>query len=130
MNRRWLNNLNSPLELLCIQSIITVFGLGDVPAVPIVFKHFPVFKRFTYTSFLYALSRALMYVVTSFSFVYLIKYFGNWGMLLIMLPVAIGYGFGIFYFVKLEKEAGNYHVKFGDPQKSYLFSQKNSSKYN
>ena len=29
-------------------------------------------------------------------------------MLLIMLPVTIGYGFGIFYFVKLEKEAGNY----------------------
>ena len=36
------------------------------------------------------------------------KYFGNWGMLLIMLPVTIGYGFGIFYFVKLEKEVGNY----------------------
>ena len=107
----WLNNLNSPLELLCIQSIITVFGLGDVPAVPIFFKHFPVFKRFTYTSFLYALSRALMYVVTSFSFVYLIKYFGNWGILVISIPISIGYGFEILHFEQLEKDIENYSKK-------------------
>ncbi len=107
----WLNNIHSPFELLLIQSIIVVFGLGDAPAVPIFFKYFPVFKRFSYSSFLYALSRALVYVVTSFSFVYLVEHFGNWGILIITIPLSIGYRFGILHFEQLEMDNDNYSEK-------------------
>ncbi len=106
-----LNYLRTPGELLLLQSIIIVFGLGDAPAAPIFFKHFPVFKRFTYSSFLYALSRALVYLITSFGLIYLIDYFGHWGILVIVIPVSIGYGFGILHFERLEKVAENYPLK-------------------
>ncbi|WP_347938880.1 MFS transporter [Rickettsia oklahomensis] len=103
-----LNNLNTPTELLIIQSIMVITGLGDAPAVPIFFKHFPVFKRFTYSSFLYALSRALIYLITSFGIVYLVSYFGHWGILVISIPLSISYGFGIQHFEQLEKNRENY----------------------
>ncbi len=103
-----LNNLSSPTELFIIQTILAVIGLGDVPAIPIFFKYFPVFKRFTYSSFLYALSRALIHVATSFGMVYLVKYFGHWGILFIAIPISIGYGFGLFHFEQLEKKNQSY----------------------
>ncbi|AFB20979.1 MFS transporter [Rickettsia canadensis] len=106
-----LNNLHTPRELLIIQSIMVIIGLGDAPAVPIFFKHFPIFKRFTYSSFLYALSRALIYVVTSFGIIYLVSYFGHWGILVISIPLSISYGFGILHFEKLEKNRENYLKK-------------------
>jgi MFS transporter, MHS family, proline/betaine transporter len=40
----------------------------------------PVFKRFTCATMTFAVSRTLMFVVTSFGFVYFIDYFGNWGL--------------------------------------------------
>ncbi|KIJ88398.1 MFS transporter [Rickettsia asembonensis] len=103
-----LNNLSSPIELLILQSILVIVALGDATAVPIFFKHFPVFKRFTYSSFLYALSRALIYLVTSFCIVYLVNYFGHWGILVISIPLSISYGFGILHFEQLERKSHNY----------------------
>ena len=99
----FLSNVQTPTGLLLLQAPIVLFGLGDVPAVPILFKYFPVFKRFTYASFLYAMSRALVYVVTSFGLVYLTNYLGNWGILGIMGPMIIGYGFALLHFEKLER---------------------------
>ncbi|WP_367364743.1 MFS transporter [Candidatus Tisiphia endosymbiont of Nedyus quadrimaculatus] len=107
-----LDNIKTPFDLLLIQSFIMFFIIGPVPAVSIVYRHFPVFKRFTSVSFIFALSRALMYVITSFGIVYLTEYLGNWGLLLIILPTIIGFIVGLYHFEKLEKEAGNY------PQKS------------
>lgn len=103
-----LNNITTPFEMLLFQSFIVMFGPDNSPAAPIFLKHFPVFKRFTYASFIYAMSRALMYVITSFGLVYLIKYFGHWGLLIIVLPIMVAYGFGNLQFEKLEREAGNY----------------------
>ena len=59
-----------------------------------------------------------MYVITSFGLVYLSEYYGNWGILVITLPIAIGYAYGILHFEKLEKASGNYPQKkiFADPQ--------------
>ena len=103
-----LENTNSKFVILIIQFYIVIFGVGVLTASPIFYKNFPVFKRFTYTSFMYALSRASMYVLTSFGLVYLTKYFGYYGLLVILVPVMIGYTFGLLHFEKLEKEAGNY----------------------
>lgn len=98
-------------RLFLIQILICIFKPSTTPAGAIFFAHFPVFKRFTYSSFLYALSRALMYVVTSFGLVYLTKLFGSWGLLIIFIPVLIGFNFGISHFKLLEEAAGNYPRK-------------------
>ncbi len=91
------------------------FALNVMPAVPNCFRHFLIFKRFTSVTFTYALSAACMYVISSFGFPHLIEVFGNWGVLIIMIPTSIGFGFGIFHFEKLEKESGNYPTKSFTP---------------
>ncbi len=70
------------------------------------------FKRFTYAGFMYALSRILMYIITSFGFIYLTNYFGNYAVLVIMIPVTLGFAFGLNHFGNLEKEVGNYPQKY------------------
>ncbi len=100
-----LDHASSPLDILLIQSFFIVFRPDAFPAIPILIKYFPIFKRFTYTSWLFALSRALMHIVTSFGLVYLVEYFGNWGLWFIMIPVSIGFVFGLYHFEKLEVEA-------------------------
>lgn len=106
--------VDTSFKLLFIQMFGGMFGLGVIPAIPILYKHFPVFKRFTYTSFLYALSRILMYGVTSFGLVYLTKYYSHYGLLVIMVPVIITYAFSILHFEALERKSGNYNRMFFD----------------
>ncbi|HAN49618.1 MAG TPA: MFS transporter [Amoebophilaceae bacterium] len=106
-----LNHIQTPSQLLVLQGAIVVLAPYDLVAAPIFFKHFPIFKRFTYTSMLYAISRSLIYVITSVGLVYLSKYFGSWGISLLMLPLVVGYGWGVLYFEKLERAAGNYPTK-------------------
>jgi MFS family permease len=103
-----LDRIQTPLGLFCIQVFSTCFALGIIPASAILYKHFPIFKRFTYTSMLYALSRILMYGVTSFGLIILIKFFGNYGFIILMIPIIIVYSLGISHFQKLEVLAGNY----------------------
>ncbi len=100
----WLNNLQSDFHVLLLQSCIIFFAADASPATSIFYKYFPVLKRFTYISFTHALSRAVIYVITSFSLVYITKYLGSWGMLIIAVPVFVGYIFGLLHFEKLEKE--------------------------
>ncbi|HJD67880.1 MAG TPA: MFS transporter [Rickettsia endosymbiont of Bembidion lapponicum] len=102
-----LKNISSPNEILYIQSFLMFFVLDNTPASSILYSYFPIFKRFTYTSFIYALSRALMYVITSFSFIYITEYFGGpWGIIIISTPILCAYAFGILHFQKLEIKAG------------------------
>lgn len=102
-----LNIVRSPFELLIFQSLFIIFTSSSVPAVPIFFKHFPVFKRFTYTSCSYALSRAVIYIVTSFGFIYITEYFGSWGVLVILVPINLGFAFALNHFQKLEQQDQN-----------------------
>ncbi|MFU7503285.1 MAG: MFS transporter, partial [Candidatus Tisiphia sp.] len=103
-----LNNLINVSELLLFQLIVILLGPTGFPAVPILYKHFPVFKRFTYSTVIYALSRALIYVITSFGLVYLVEYFSHWGLLVIIMPALIIYYYGRNHFEKLEAEASNH----------------------
>jgi hypothetical protein len=107
----FLSIVTAPFYLFLLQSCIVLFALDTVPAVSIFFKHFPVFKRFTYSSVIYALSRALMYVVTSFGLVYLTGSFGTYGLLIVIIPLNIGCFFGLRHFEYLEKTVGNYPHK-------------------
>ena len=89
-----------------MQSFVMFFALSGCPAFPIFFKNFPVFKRFTATSFVYALSRAIVYILTSFGLVYLTKYFDEYGIVFATVPVLIAFWWGLSHFEKLEKKAG------------------------
>ncbi len=85
-----------------MQVLLSFFALGTAPAIPIFFKYFPVRKRFTYSSVLYAVSRAIMYVFTSFGLVYLTDLLGIYGISLVAVPVCIGFLWGVRHFEKLE----------------------------
>ncbi len=99
--------INNGIQLFWIQSIVIFFGLAAAPAMPIFIKTFPVFKRFTYTGFIYALTRALMYVFTSFGLVYLTEMAGHWGLWGIMLPTNIAFLWGVYYFEKIAFPSGH-----------------------
>ena len=106
-----LTTAQSPLQVLFLQASTMLFACDMVPAVPITYARLPVFKRFTASSLSYALSRIVMYLVTSFGLVYLTEYFGHVGFLILALPVTIGYALGVLHFEKLEKVAGVYPQK-------------------
>ncbi|WP_341750701.1 MFS transporter [Candidatus Tisiphia endosymbiont of Sialis lutaria] len=72
-----LNNVNSPYQLFLIQFFMVLLRGCLGPAVSICYKSFPIFKRFTCATMTFALSRALMFVITSFSFVYS-QFRGSW----------------------------------------------------
>ncbi|WP_367363773.1 MFS transporter [Candidatus Tisiphia endosymbiont of Nedyus quadrimaculatus] len=103
-----LNNINTVQGIFIIQALTAVFAPSTFPANPIFYRAFPIFKRFSYASFTFAISRALMSVVTSFGIVYLIEYLGNYGLLVVMLPIITLYGIGLLHFINLEKVTGSY----------------------
>jgi MFS family permease len=105
-----LSNISSPFQLFLIQAFLSFFAINGIPANAIFFVHFPIFKRFTYVSFLFASARSLMHIVVSFGLVYFIDKFGNNGLLVIFIPITAGSIFGTLHFEKLEKAAGNYHL--------------------
>lgn len=116
-----LTNASSPFEVMLTQLGIVFLGVNVLPAGPIFYSHFPIFKRFTYTGFAYALSRAIVHLITSFGFIYLTECLGYYGILVIMVPIILGFAFGINHFEKLERQCGNISNKKNlDPQESHV----------
>jgi MHS family proline/betaine transporter-like MFS transporter len=101
----------SVLNILFLQLFIKIFNPAAFPSNSIIYKYFPVLKRFSTVSMLYAVSRVVMYLITSFGTIYLTKYFGTYGLLILIVPVLICYFYGLNTFINLEKEAGNYLEK-------------------
>ena len=85
------------------QCLASLFVFDDVPASPVFYKHFPIIKRFTYTSLLSSFAKLMTYAITSFGLVYSTKYFGYYGIFLILIPVGVVYYFAVKYFEGLEK---------------------------
>ena len=104
-----LQNITTPMDIFCIQLFIAVVAPTGFPAKSVFYTHFLPLTRFTYSSFIFAASRSIMYAVSSFGVILLTNYFGYFGLLIIIIPVIISNGWGVFYFTKLEKEAGNYY---------------------
>jgi len=92
----------NPNVVLVFQCLAALFVFDHVPASPIFYKYFPVFKRFTYTSFLSATAKLLTYLITSFGLVYTTAKLGFWGLFCIFIPVGIGFFVSLAYFQKLE----------------------------
>jgi len=102
-----LSALETPFQLFLIQSFCTCFCLGHMASMAVFVKSFPVFGRFTFLSLSFAISRAVIYVITSFGLVYLIEFFGYKGLWILMVPIAIGFYWGVRHFEKLEKTVDN-----------------------
>ena len=94
---------NSNIQIFLLQTLLLIGGLATSPGVPFFLKHIPTLKRFTSATFIYALSRAVMYIITSFSLVYLTETFNYYGLWLVTVPVSIGFLWGVNHFEKLDK---------------------------
>lgn len=94
---------NSAVHIFLVQASLLIFSMVAEPAPSIFIKHFPVLKRFTTASFIYAFSRAVVYVITSFSLIYITKLFGYYGIWAVKLPILCGFLWGVNYFSNLEK---------------------------
>lgn len=92
----------TPSTSLFLQAFGWFFCPTALPALPILYSYFPVFRRFTYSSLIYALTRAFMHIILSFGLIYLTGFFGHWGILVIALPVLSGFTWGIRHFERLE----------------------------
>lgn len=97
-----LDNITTSYQLIIMQILFVVFAPSVAPGTPVFFKYFPVFKRFTSGSLAYAFAKMFMTIITSYGMIYLGKFFGNWGLLIIMSPACVGYYYGIVYFNSLE----------------------------
>lgn len=93
---------SSASHILALQILITFVPIDLVTATPIILKHIPTLKRFTYSAFLYSISKAVITVVTSFGFIYLIEKYGKLGPLFLIVPIVISCITGVLYFHKLE----------------------------
>ena len=114
-----LSHISTPRQLFFFQAITVIFIPSNLPAAPIFYKHFPILKRFTYASFLLAMSRAVMAILASFGLVHLVKYFDYWGLLILIVPVLVGYGWSVLHFEKLEQAIANYSSKVEQTSKAY-----------
>ncbi len=97
-----LSNASSPMEIFFIQALSVSLAIDSAPGVPVFLAHLPVLKRYTYASFTYAISRAAMYIITSFGLIYLTSWFGNWGLWVALIPSTLGFMIGVRYFEKLK----------------------------
>jgi MFS transporter, MHS family, proline/betaine transporter len=106
-------------ELMMLQWVFIFFTLTYIPAGAILYNYFPVYKRFTFSSLTYATAQAIMYVTTAFGLVYLTESFGHYGLWFIMIPISLGFLWGVFHFESLEKQ-------FADqpPRSDHPFSMK------
>jgi amino acid transporter len=87
-----------------MQVVFMLFAYSVVPASPIFYNKIPVFKRFRWCAFIYAIARALAYIITSLIFVYATESLGYYGLWIIMIPISFMYIFGLNHFEKLEYE--------------------------
>lgn len=98
-----MDNISQPTDIFFLQLLILFVGLEPLPADAIFMKYFPVLKRFKYVAVLGAFRMVVMFTMTSFGFVYLSRGMGHWGLSIIIVPVSLGFLWGVRYFKKLEK---------------------------
>lgn len=98
----WAHQATSPSQIFFLQSLFVVCLGGGAPAMVSLIKCFPVQRRFTVTTFVYALSRACVHITTAFGLVYLTEWVGLFSVWIIGLPLALVFFWGVRHFEKLE----------------------------
>ncbi len=100
------NSINSSEDVILLQVVMLLIYPSSFTIIPVIYSHFPVLKRFTYTATIYSTAKAVMYCITSFGIVLCLDSCGNYGLYIILLPIALLYIVSINHFSDLEKEAG------------------------
>lgn len=98
-----IENTTNFYQIFAVQFLVLATALDAPPANGIFIKHIPVLRRMTAASFIYALSRAIMYIITSFGLVYLTEGLGYYGLWIVVIPVTVGYIWAVRYFEKIER---------------------------
>jgi hypothetical protein len=102
-------------------------ALDAWPANGVFIKHIPVLRRMTAASFIYAMTRAMMYIITSFGLVYLTEGLGYYGLWIVIMPVTAGYMWAVRYFERIESiEKPSVHEVTGTYEEFLLNPDKNS----
>jgi len=109
-------NATSATQLFLIQAMILVFAFDTVPASVILIYHLPIYSRFRCASFLWATTRAIIYIITSFGLVYLTQSLGPYGLWIVTIPLSLAFLYGIRHFVDLERKMGMY-PKIGEAKR-------------
>jgi MHS family proline/betaine transporter-like MFS transporter len=98
----------TPSIIFIFQIIAVCVWINTVPAEPIIYKNFPVFKRFRAVSIPFALATAFIKVLSSFGVELLVNKFGILGLYFLVIPFSLAYVWGLNNFIKIEKEKGTY----------------------
>ncbi|MFK7974392.1 MAG: MFS transporter [Rickettsiaceae bacterium] len=98
---------SSPFAIGVIQVLIIFFAADVKFAVSAIYPHFSILSRFRSTAFLYALSRAITYIFTSFGLIYLTNIFAEWGVAVALFIGLSMSAYGVTYFLKLQAETGD-----------------------
>jgi MFS family permease len=101
--------LTSATQLFLIQAFMLIVALEAAPSYAVFMSHFPLYRRFTFASVLWSLSRASIYIITSFGLIYLGSYFGHFGLWIMTLPATFGFLYGINHFKGLERKRSLYN---------------------
>jgi MHS family proline/betaine transporter-like MFS transporter len=100
----WIEYSASPFYMGLLQASIA-FMYADVKfASAAIYTNFPVFHRFRSAALQYALSRAFMYVGTSFGIIFVLKYAGSYGLLVALMTIMYAAWWGLQHFLELEKD--------------------------
>lgn len=94
-----LDYITSPFELLIFQALVLIAPTG-YPAQAVFYSYFPVLHRFKCSSLIFATSRAFMYTISTFGIVILTDKFGHTGLMFIVVPIILGYSYGLITFRK------------------------------
>ena len=97
-----INNCYVPWHIFFLQCVLLIARGGSTPADTIFIRSIRVDKRFTLVTLNYAVSRAVIQVVSAFGLIYLTEWFGYWGLWIIALPLSFAYMSSIRHFEKLE----------------------------
>ncbi len=108
----YLPHVTTASEIFILQSLAVIFSLSIHPATPIVFLKFPTLSRFTYSSVVYATSRAIMHIISAFGLVYLTEWFGYYGLAFIMVPASICFFKAVRHFEKNHEETSGEGISY------------------
>ncbi len=100
----------SPTMIFIFQVFTMCCNPGTRPAEPIIYKSFPVFKRFRAASIIFAVAGAVMYIISSFGVEFITNICGQIGLYLIAIPLSLCYIWGLNNFINKEKEKGTYSI--------------------
>lgn len=99
-----LDNFISAKQVLIFQCAVIVFGVMDSPGAGLFISHFPIARRFTSLGLMYAFSRMIIYIITSFGLVFLNKWLNGFGIFLLFIIIVLGFVWSVRHFQKLEDE--------------------------